>query len=230
MLTKEEILAVPVPISTTTYKAVPHQILFDELYENLDRLNLKVASESYRTDQNGQKLIAKLRIDRGDNEKSFMIAFRNSYDKSMSVGFGVGAEVHICSNGMISAEHSLRQKHQGTVLSGLRQIMAKSINGLEEVYRAFEKESHIMKGIELNRRLEAELIGRMFIEQGLITATQVGIINSQLNKPDHIEFADPTLWSLYNHTTEALKTSHSSRMIQDHIAINTFFKTEFNYN
>lgn len=222
--TREQLLGVPVPLETRTYKPIPHKILFDEVYEKLDKAGLSVLEEDYRVDNSGKKLIAKLKINQGDSEKSFMIAFRNSYDKSMSVAYAAGVQVIICGNGMVSGEFNMKHKHNGDIVTELDSIINLTINSLEEVYNDFSADILTLKSIELTRRQIAEHAGRLLMLDNVITSTQLGIIHKEFNNSTYPDFEDLTAWSFYNWTTHALKESHSLHMIQNHIGLHEYFK------
>ena len=58
-------------------------------------------------------------------------AFRNSYDKSMSVATVAGANVWICENGLVKGDMQFIRKHTGSVVKELNSIIIKTIEQLE---------------------------------------------------------------------------------------------------
>ena len=83
-----------------------------------------------------------------------------------------------------------------------------------------------MKEIVVSKRTTAELIGRMFIEEQFIAATQINIIKGQLKNPSFDYGADTdSLWQLYQHTTFAMKEVHPSEWMGNHIKAHNFFKS-----
>ena len=60
----------------------------------------------------------------------------------------------------------------------------------------------------------------MFINDNLITSTQLNIIKKEILYSEN--FIDPTLWSFYNHCTEALKVAHPAEVLQSHIKLHDY--------
>jgi hypothetical protein len=158
------------------------------------------------------------------------LAFRNSYDKSMSVAFVAGASVWICSNGMISGEIQFMRKHTGSVIQELNERIVSAIDELEQHFDLMISHSERMKSIELKKREAAELVGRMYIEEDLILPTQLSVVKKEIERPTYQDFRDDTLWSLYNHVTYSLKESHPITYIQQHKNLHQFVSDEFELN
>ena len=72
----------------------------------------------------------------------------------------------------------------------------------------------------MNPQQMGELAGRMFINDNLITATQMGIIKNEIHFSEH--FKNLTKWDFYNHCTEALKISHPGAVMQSHINLHQY--------
>jgi hypothetical protein len=80
-----------------------------------------------------------------------------------------------------------------------------------------------MKQIEITKRIKAELIGRMMIEEQFISSTQLNIISREMNNPTHDYGASNSLWELYNYTTFSMKEIHPSMWMDNHIKAHKFF-------
>lgn len=223
IVTRAELLRVPLPEATASYSPVPHAIILDELSEMLYKRSLNITNETFRADAQGNKMTGMFRVDQGNSEMGFMVAFKNSYDKSISVGFAAGAQVFICENGAVSGEITMMRRHTGSVVSELVDKINYTIDHMEESFNSILRDSNRMKEIELTDNSIAELVGKMFMNEDLITSAQLSIIKQQFNKSSFEEFLDKNAWSFYNWCTLALKESHSSTMIQDHINLHRFF-------
>lgn len=227
-MNKEELLCVQVPPSTDTYSAVPHRAIIEVVQEELDRHNLVPVNEKYNTNRQGTQVIGYMDIRHPDNSDLGMrLAFRNSYDKSMSVAFVSGASVWICSNGMISGEEYFLRKHTGSVNQELHEKVVTAINHLDEHFQRMIQHSEEMKRIELPKEEMAKLLGRMYFQENLVTSTQLNIIKKEFEEPQFEQFRDENLWSLYNHVTFSLKQAHPLNYIQQHKDFHTFVEKEF---
>lgn len=226
--TEAEIFRVPIPHKTDSYSPVAHQDVVNEVHENLDKLGLNVKDKKYRANKKGTQVIGNFDVESGDSDFDFRLAFRNSYDKSMSLAFVAGVSVMICSNGMIAGEMQFVRKHTGTILQEMRFKVGNAIKDFHDIMKKSQDHSYQMKNIQIDKTATAELCGRFFMEQDIITSSQLNTIRDELANPSYNDFQDPTLWSLYNHTTHALKTTHPTKYLDKHKDLHQFVETEFN--
>lgn len=223
-----ELYQVRVPSATDSYSPVSHRNVIEAVKEQLDIHNLLVSNSYYNTARDGQQLIGYMDIKRNDNEElGLRLAFRNSYDKTMSVAFVAGAMAWICSNGMISGELRYVRKHTGSVVDEMNDKIQHSIIELDNHFDRMVKHSDRMKEIEIDPRVSAELAGRLFIEHNLVSSQQMNIIKREIAKPSYVEFVVPSLWSFYNHVTNSLREAHPLNYISQHVNFHNFIETEF---
>ena len=86
-----------------------------------------------------------------------------------------------------------------------------------------QEQREAMKNIEVDRKVQAELIGRMMIEKQFIESTQMNIIKRELDKPTHDYGCENSLWELYQFTTFSMKDTHPSLWMNNHIDAHEFF-------
>jgi hypothetical protein len=222
---ESNLLAVPLPEKTETYTPVPHRILINEIQDKLAARNMQVINRSYSSNNNGQQMVGRFAIQADDSEMNMMLGFKNSYDKSMTVGLAAGARVIVCSNGMVTGDMvAMKRKHTGAVLEELHDYIIDAVNMLEDNFIELKKDKEIMELTTLNDREQAEILGRLYIEKDIITSTQLNIVKREMEHSEN--FVGKTAWCLYNNVTESLKTSHVSDMLTDHIGLHKFFKEE----
>jgi hypothetical protein len=63
----------------------------------------------------GNQLFALLNFKKDHNELGLSVAFRNSYDRSMSIGLAIGASVFICDNLALNGDIAVMKKHTKNV-------------------------------------------------------------------------------------------------------------------
>lgn len=226
---KDFIYNVPVPLKTDSYSPVSHKNIIEATYEQLDKHNLIIKNEFFNTDNSGNKLIGGMDITHPDADYLGMrLAFRNSYDKSMSIAFAAGAVAWICSNGMISGEIQYVRKHTGSVVEELNLKIVNSINQLDDHFQKMIKHSEQLHSIEMTKEEYAELIGKLFIIDKIVTPNQLNVISREIDKPTFEDFEDLNAWSLYNHVTYSLKNSHPLNYLNQHTQFHEFMESEFN--
>ncbi len=222
-VTADALISLDVPEQTNTYKPVSYGRLIDSTRELCSNSGLIITSEEYDSEKRGLFANGRYVVKAGDSEMGLMIAWQNSYDRTLSLKFAIGSHVFICANGMVVGDMgTFKKKHIGDVQEFTQSQISEYIKAAGDNFYKAQKQRDRMKEIEISKNLRAELIGRMFLEEDLITATQLGIIKREIQAPTHDYKADNTLWQLYNHTTFALKEAAPWRWMAQHSEVNSF--------
>lgn len=216
---------VQVPLKTSSYTPILHQDIIQEFEEQAYKNNFDIKYRDYSYDRGGQKMISKFGIEYDNNpELGIQVAIANSYDKSMSAKIAVGAIVWICSNGMISSsDYMTVRKHTGMADIIVNNKLTEYIGRFNEEFMAVNSDKIQLETIDITRKTASELVGRMFMDDKIINATQLSIVKDQMYHSNN--FKDMTAWSMYNWVTEALKqNNHSMNYIDSHIKFHRFMK------
>jgi len=225
LASKQTILEAKLPPQTSTYKPVSHEQLINLTLEGIHKAGFEVQSESYESRKYGQVASGKYTLKGiGDNEMVLQAIWQNSYDKSLPLKFVIGGMVLVCENGMISlrAMNEYRHKHISDVQEISPLIIPEHIKSAGEVFTGLQAERDVLKGIEVNSRLRSELVGRMFLENDILTNVQLNVIKKQFKNPTHQYNSPNTLWELYQFTTFAIG-GFNHTWIQDHVNAHSFF-------
>jgi len=219
------LLAAPVPQQTRTYKPVSHAQLMDLTLESIHQAGFTLDQERYTSARDGKVANGKFTIKNvADSEMQLQIGWQNSYDKSLSLKFAIGTRIFICENGCVSGDYgAFKHKHVGEIQTFTPQAITDYIMDAGEAFTRMQSERDSMKQIILDRRAQAELIGRMIIDEQFIESTQLNIIKRELEKPTHNYGAENSLWELYQFTTFSMKEVHPSLWMNNHIDAHAFF-------
>jgi hypothetical protein len=222
---KGALLAAPIPQETKTYKPISHNQLMDLTLESIYQAGFTLDQELYTSAREGKVANGKFTIKNvADTEMQLQIGWQNSYDKSLSLKFAVGTKIFICANGCVSGDYgAFKKKHQGEIQTFTPQAITEYIKGAGDAFRRMQDEREAMKEIEISKRTQAELIGRMIIEEKFIESTQLNIIRKELEHPTHNYGAENSLWELYQFTTFSMKEVHPSLWMGNHIEAHKFF-------
>ena len=212
-----------VPIATATYTPVKNVNLVKFLTEKVINAGFDVVGTSFSSDREGNKMVGTLKLGGGNEDFGMTLGFRNSYDKSMSIGVGVGAEVFVCSNGMFIADVTQLRKHTSKVAGDLNIIVDRQINYVDKLFTEYAEDVEVMRSKEITTNTMNEIVGGLFMEQKLITGAQLSIIRKEVSVSDNFKMlgtdGNMSLWNLYQNTTEALKKSHVTRYFSDHAKV-----------
>ena len=222
---KGMLLAAPLPEQTKTYKPVSHEQLIDLTLESIHQAGFTLDQESYTSAKEGRVANGKFSIKNvADSEMQLQIGWQNSYDKSLSLKFAIGTKIFICANGCVSGDYgAFKKKHVGEIQTFTPQAITEYIKHAGDAFTKMQAEREAMKNIDIDKRLQAELIGRMYIEEQFIESTQLNIIKRELKNPTYDYNAANSLWELYQFTTFSMKEVHPSLWMNNHIDAHSFF-------
>lgn len=226
--TKQTLLNAPVPQQTRTYKPVSHAQLMDLTMRGIEQAGFTLDKEMYSAARDGSIANGRFTIRNVmDKEMQLEVGWQNSYDKSLTLKFAIGTRIMICQNGCVSGDYgAFKKKHVGEIQTFAPNAITEYIKGAGEVFRKMQEQRDRMKEIEVSRRTQAELIGRMLLEEQFIQSTQVNIISRELNNPTFDYGAPGSMWELYQFTTQSMREVHPTLWMDNHIKAHNFFVNE----
>lgn len=93
---KKSLIAVPLPIKTRTYVPISNEQLINLTLESISASGFHLESEIYTSCRDGNVANGKFKISNvKDKDMQLQIGWQNSYDKSLSLKFGIGTNVFI---------------------------------------------------------------------------------------------------------------------------------------
>jgi hypothetical protein len=230
--TEHELSKHVTPAKTASYTPVSHKLIIETIKSEVEKRGLKILKADYRTGFGGDRVIGMYQLidpsekpEKGVDRLVRTIAFRNSTDKSMSFGVGGGATVFICSNGMFSADMTFVKKHVGDLDEIVVEKIVWVMDGLEVEFERLKELRKRLKEKRISKRIQAELVGRLIIQEELLTATQISVLRDQRENSKY--FKGNSAWALYNNVTEALKTTKPTHYHKQHQQVTRFFDKEF---
>ena len=215
---KAELDLIPVPRETDTYKPISHYQLTD-LILTVSQDVLKdyvLVGENYGLARKGNQLFACLSFKGESSEMALSVAYRNSYDKSMTFGMAFGAQVYICENLALTGDIVVMKKHTKTVWETLEDTVIANIFKAQKHYQKVIVDSEGLKARCLENKQAFQLMGLMFGNE-IVSPRQITVLRDQWLRPAYSDFQPRNSWSFLNCTSEALKSSPPSLAIEKHI-------------
>lgn len=219
LVTKADLDLVPLPEATDSYLPVSHYHLADKLLTISQDLlsDYVLVGEQYALARHGNQLFALLNFKKDNHELGLSVAFRNSYDRSMSIGLAIGASVFICDNLALSGEVAVMKKHTKNVWNGLEDLAISTLYRSGKNYEKVITDAERLKGIPMDDRSAFELMGYLF-GQDIVSPRQLTTVKDEWLRSSHEEFQARNKWSLFNAVTEALKSCPPVTIMEKHRA------------
>lgn len=211
--TRGDLLAIPTPDGTDTWKPVPHFDLVSSLIDDLGRRGIAVTREQYATvGRDGARLfgVMDLRVDGLDTpDLSTSLGLRGANDRSMAIQVIAAARVFVCDNLAFSGSDGavvLKKKHTSRL--DLAQVVPPAIESYLEKAGAFRLDIDRMRDFALTDDRAKGLIYEAFTRQSAVLPLRLLPAVHRFYFDDdeqRAKFDERSLWSLNNAFTEAVK-------------------------
>lgn len=202
---RQDLVLLPTPEATETHKPIAHAELVSTIIESLAYRKLDVVRDEYAVSSDGMKLFGFLEVNHENGDVRLALAFRNSHDKSFTLGMVAGYRTFICDNLAFSGEFTaISKKHTKHV--DLIETVGIGVDRVQRHFQAVTEEVDVWKNHTLPDMRAKELIYDAFIGDKLDAPKHLArVVNSNYFAPPHVEFMPRTLWSLSNAFTGAFK-------------------------
>ncbi len=216
----------PLPNHGKSYTVISHKQVIDNTKQLLQDSGFVIQNEIYRANMNAnvaQGIYHILPINTVDptimeeKELGMMFAWTNSYDKSTRFQCAIGAYVMVCHNGMVAGDMmNFRRKHTGSADHDIRMQISNQIKNGEKYYKRILNDRDAMRNTTLTLQEQAEIAGRLYINEDILDASQMSCVKAELEKPTYdYECDQENAWTFYNHVTHALKKAHPRDWLSD---------------
>jgi len=216
----------PLPNHGKSYTVISHKQVIDNTIQLLTDSGFVIQKELYRANMNAnvaQGIYHILPINTVDptimeeKELGMMFAWTNSYDKSTRFQCAIGAYVMVCHNGMVAGDMmNFRRKHTGSADHDIKMQISNQIKNGEKYYKRILTDRDAMRNTELSLQEQAEIAGRLYINEDILDAAQMSCVKAELEKPTYdYECDQENAWTFYNHVTHALKKAHPRDWLSD---------------
>ena len=216
----------PLPNHGKSYTVISHKQVIDNTIQLLADSGFVIQKELYRANMDAnvaQGIYHILPINTVDptfmeeKELGMMFAWTNSYDKSTRFQCAIGAYVMVCHNGMVAGDMmNFRRKHTGSADHDIRMQISNQIKNGEKYYKRILTDRDAMRNTNLSLQEQAEIAGRLYINEDILDAAQMSCVKAELEKPSYDYQCDQeNAWTFYNHVTHALKKAHPRDWLSD---------------
>jgi len=216
----EELAAIPLPEETRSYKPVSHQALATMLSTIASDLlpEFELVNMQFGLARDGAQMFGVHTFKNGSSAMGLSIGFRNSYNKSLSVGIATGSSVFVCDNLCLHGDVTVLRKHTLNVVASIEALALSAIYKSRSAFNQIQEDAEVMKGIPLTDEDAYRTIGLLY-GNGVLTPRQLPVVKNEWLKPSHVDFEDRNVWSFYNACTESLKSSPPQSIMERHLAL-----------
>ena len=221
-VSRDEVARTDTPSSTQTWHPVPHIDVIEAVTNVIKAHNWDIEGEKFGLASEGQKMFGVMEISSSSSpDWHRCIGLRNSHDKSLAVGLSAGIVVCVCSNLAFGGTTVIKRKH--TSRFELTDLIDRAVASLEDDFLTVESVSEDLKDMYLKNDDEARSSIVRAAELGVINSSDILPVYREFKSPSHVEFREPTRWSLLNSITEIVKKYSPQRVDHSYLALNRAF-------
>lgn len=202
---RQELLALPDPLTTDTHRPVPHAKIVEALVETLGFRHLTVLRDEYAVSDNGDRMFGVLEISEEEAGVRLAIGVRNSHDKSFSLALTVGYRVFVCDNlafhgdfTPVTRKHSKNFDHV--------EVIDAAVGKMQRHFEPLKKQIDVWQHYSMTDIYAKTVIYDAFIAGQLEAPKKLAtLVHENYFEPDIEDFKPRTKWSLSNAFTSAFK-------------------------
>ncbi len=202
------------PEPTSTWQPIPHDHLIQTVRRTLFSTGLSIGAQAHSLTHDGTRYFGLMEVHHegeASGDYCWVLGLRNSHDKVFPAGIVAGASVFVCDNLSFSGEVKFARKHTRFINRDLPQLVERAVGRLMEKWHGQDARIAAYKDRTITDAEAHDLI---------IRATDVSVCSNRLvpsvlqqwREPQHSQFADRSIWSLFNAFTEALKDGNLAEL------------------
>lgn len=177
-VSREALDMVPMPEYTSTHRPVAYGDAVDYLKHQIQALDLRIRGEQYGLNKAGDQMFGLISAEpesTGDKSHCLSFGLRQSYNKTLSMGLAVGAQVLVCDNLCFSGDaFKVLRKNTLNVWRDFQAMVAIQMKMAFAHYDSVKADMAILKDTPCNVRRGYSFLGVM-VGEGLMTPTQANV-------------------------------------------------------
>lgn len=204
IISVDELRAIPAPERTTTWNPIPHYEVLDQVNKVFTDLGITVLDTRIDVNRLGNNAFVTHRMDKKSNDERFLqLGWRNSTNKTFSIGFTSGTHVIVCSNLVFSGQWMEFRKHTGNLNNDMVRQMA--LKGTRTTLLNSQKLAlwhDEMKEIKRDRK-DADHIFMEMVRKGVVAGRNILDLSNAYD--EEVKRYGESLYTIYNCATQTFR-------------------------
>ena len=185
-----QIKSVQTPEATESWQPISHSFLVDRVSKQIEDNGWSIKDTYHSLHRFGQRYFGLFHVENTGSDaedRGTIIGLRNSHDKCFPAGLCMGNAPFVCSNLIFTNEVVLARRHTKNILRDLNQVIARTLGQMTETWAKAN-----------------DIVIRSY-QNGAISKAKIADVVEQWEKPEHEDFEERNMHSLYNAFTHVLK-------------------------
>ena len=206
LVTRQQLLAIPAPPSTPTWRPIPHADLIDALDRQLRVRGIAITAEQFAVQREGARLFAVLDLSLERTEEfCASIGIRTANDRSLALEVAVGLRVFVCDNLTFAGDLiALKRKH--TIRFDLNADLSRAVDRYQAYLGALQQNIVRVRETSLSDPEAKALIVDAFRQEILPIRLFRSVTGAYFDPgPDMMDVQPRTLFGIHNAFTRAVR-------------------------
>ncbi len=202
-----EVKSVETPEATESWRPIGHSFLVNRVQDQIQDNGWEIVDTYHSLHRFGQRYFGLFHIkgtEADNDDRGTILGLRNSHDKCFPAGLCMGNAPFVCSNLIFTNEVTLARRHTKNILNDLSQVIARTLGKMTETWASDEQRIQAYKEYELGNEQAHDLVIRAY-QNGAISKAKIADVVEQWHTPEHDDFSERNMHSLYNGFTHVLK-------------------------
>ena len=213
---------IPTPDGIGIWRPISHNMLFDLVEKTVMDNGLEIENVSMGVAKEGNRFFALMRLAATNANYCTTVGLRNSHDKSFPAGLAVGSNVFVCDNLAFSAEITVARKHTIRIMDDLPGLVIGAVGKIAIARKSQDIRIAAYRDFAIDDWDAHDMIIRS-VDYGIIPNQAIPQVLEQWRTPQHAEFQDRTMWSLFNAFTEVCKRFPVSELAKRTVKLHGMF-------
>lgn len=222
-MTRGGLAGVKTPPHTETFFPVPHHQLLTMVEEKLGQLGFEIQDREIEVSRDGLRMACKLRLGSQNDELQAgyrpMVAIFNGNDKQHSIRVGLGLEVRVCQNGMVSADRVVARKHTKNCIRDLPAQLDSLFDEEREWHLKLQEFLVALRRVRPTKLQVNDLLVTA-MERDVIPSSHIKKVADLYRDPTYEEYGTGTLYTLHSAFTEVIRDAGTHVMPRKTSALN----------
>jgi hypothetical protein len=206
VLTREELMRIPPPLPTSTWRPIAHGDLVSAIDRQLLARGITILKETFAVQRDGARLFAVLDLSlESSGEFCAAMGIRTANDRSMALEIAVGVKVLVCDNLAFSGDLiALRRKH--TAKFDLNADISRAVDRYQAHLLALQRTIATAQRDAISEQDAKGLIFEAFRDEILPLRYFKQVAETYFNPSADMTDVQPrTMWGLHNAFTRAVR-------------------------
>lgn len=200
----EELASAKAPEPTETWFPISHAEVVGKVRNALGDAGFSIHEERHALTRDSSRMFSTLDLNTELAPGVKLSAgIRNSYDRSLAIGFAAGTRVFICDNGAFNSEQTISRKHTRYGGQRFHEALCEAVKRLGQFKEVEANRIGQYRHLDI-RDKEADSIILQAYRKEVISNRVLPEVIKQWYEPAYKEFEPRTMWSLLNAFTTAL--------------------------